>query len=168
MVLKLGRMNVLNLQSCFQDEASLGQPIHWSNLKNFCSDAAQVKTSAKFNKIKELQRTQYLFGCLPYLTNSVNLEIVFAYPSTPVPMSVAHIDGSIDKMAKSKLLYTLEHEIITSSPESHTVHVLLMLYSLSIESLTHLQHLVQRHSHKNVKNSERVDFVHVIHIRMNS
>ncbi len=110
------------IQSCLQDGARFSKPIHRSKLKNFSSDAMKVKTSAKDNKIKELQGTRDLFGRLLYLavTNNINLEIVFGYPLTPVPLSLAHIDGSINKTDKSKLMHTLENEISSSSPESQS------------------------------------------------
>ena len=49
----------------------------------------KVKITGKDNKIKELKGTRDLFGRLLHIAAShdLDLEMVFSYPLTPVPLS---------------------------------------------------------------------------------
>ena len=49
--------------------------------------------------------------------NNIDLARVFTYPLTPVPLSLAHVDGSINKTDKAKLLHKLENTIRSTGPE---------------------------------------------------
>ena len=106
------------VDGCFNDAARFEKPIPRRKVLNFAS--AAVKTSIKSNsKIVELQGTKDLFGRLLYLSsqNNIDLARVFTYPLTPVPLSLAHVDGSINKTDKAKLLHKLENTIRSTGPE---------------------------------------------------
>ena len=105
---------------CFANPARFEQPIPRQKVKNFSTDAVKVKITTKDKKIKELQGTQDLFGRLLYLaaTNDLDLELVFNYPLTPVPLAIAHVDGSVNKTDKSKLMHKLEERVESGRPPS--------------------------------------------------
>ena len=105
---------------CFKDPTRFEKPIPRRKVKNFSADAVKVKITGKDNKIKELKGTRDLFGRLLHIAAShdLDLEMVFSYPLTPVPLNLAHVDGSINKTDKSKLLHLLEVRVKSEKPES--------------------------------------------------
>ena len=66
----------------------------------------------------EVKGTRNLFGCLLCLSteHQIDLEKVFTYPMTPVPLSLTHLDGSMNKTDKAKLLHKIEHLIGNDNP----------------------------------------------------
>ena len=61
-----------------------------------------------------------LFGSILFLSlqKKVDMAEVFCYPLTPVPLSLCHVDGTMPKSPKVKLLQELESRIV-STPPSH-------------------------------------------------
>ena len=122
---------------CFEDAQRFEKPIPRRKSKSFASAAVPVRLPSKDRKIKELQGTRDLFGRLLYLATvmDINLHTVFAYPLTPVPMSLAHVDGSVMKTDKSKLMKKLEEHIISEAPASvdaFIVDAMFLIQSLTI------------------------------------
>uniref|UniRef100_A0A6P7FYQ7 Uncharacterized protein LOC114335591 n=1 Tax=Diabrotica virgifera virgifera TaxID=50390 RepID=A0A6P7FYQ7_DIAVI len=64
-------------------------------------------------KVHEVKLQRDLFGRLLALSldTHVNLEKVLCFPITPVPLSLCHMDGSINKTAKSILIRELEKQV---------------------------------------------------------
>jgi len=96
------------LNGCIKDGARFEKPTTRRKVRDFAS--APVKSKIHTNKdmkVVELQGTRDLFGRLLYLSTveNIDLEKVFKYPLTPVPLS--HMGGSMNKTNKSKLLHTL-------------------------------------------------------------
>ncbi|CAH0562802.1 unnamed protein product [Brassicogethes aeneus] len=60
-----------------------------------------------------------LFGRLLGVTvdQKLNLDEVFQFPLTPMPLSMCHVDGSIHKTDKSVLLKSLESQITSNEQE---------------------------------------------------
>ncbi len=77
----------------------------------------KTKLTIKGQKIKELQGTCDLFGRLLYLdvTNDLDLKVIFGFPLTPVPLTLAHVDGTKHSTQKSKLMQVLEKRIQTEN-----------------------------------------------------
>ena len=84
--------------SCSADPERFERPIPKRKVKNFASAAAKWRAPPKM-KIKELQCSRYLFGRLLILStmSCLDLGYVFTYPLIPVPLPLAHIDGSLNK-----------------------------------------------------------------------
>ena len=57
-------------------------------------------------KVKEVLCTRDIWGCLVYLAVVQNLELehVMSYPMTMAPLSLAHIDGAMNRTDKSSLM----------------------------------------------------------------
>ncbi len=99
----------------FKDGTRFTKPIKRRKIRNFRSDALKIRISTKDNNIQELQGTRDLFGHLLHLavTKGVDLTTVLAYPRTPVPLSLGHVDGSVNKTDKSTLMKNLANRIDT-------------------------------------------------------
>lgn len=106
---------------CFQDAKRFEKPIQRRKIKNFASAAVKSKVT-KDQKVIELKGTRDLFGRLLYLStvHKVDMEKVFSYPLTPVPLSLGHVDGSINKTDKAKLMHKLENTIQSVDPTNVT------------------------------------------------
>ena len=107
-------------------------------MKNFAAIAVTVKMSSKNLKIKELQCTRDLFGRLLYLAVRLDLDLkdILSYPLSPVPLSLAHVDGTLHKTDKSKLLKKLEVRVSSEKPSE--VHVSVIDGMFLIRSLVNL------------------------------
>ena len=112
------------------------KPIPRRKVKSFVCNAVSVKLPVKDRRIKELQGTRDLFGRLLYLStvNDIDLKLVLAYPLTPVPLTLAHIDGTKITTDKSKLFGKLEKRITSAAPENVdacTVDAMFLIQSLA-------------------------------------
>ena len=76
------------------------KPVQRRKVQNFASAAVKCKVKTKDLKVVELQGTRNLFGRLLYLSTleHIDLEKVFWFPLTPMPLSLSHLDGSINKL----------------------------------------------------------------------
>ena len=68
----------------------------------------------------ELQGTRDLLGRLLYISTVETLDLceVFTYPLVPVLLSLAHVDGSINKTDNTKLMHKLEEFNKGTPPKS--------------------------------------------------
>lgn len=64
-------------------------------------------------KVHEVTLQRDLFGRLLALSldTSIDLEKVLCFPITPMPLSLCHIDGSLNKTDKSVLIHELEKQV---------------------------------------------------------
>lgn len=116
------------LDGCFDDHLRFERPIPRLKVKNFTSSAVKTTVSAKEGKVAVLQGTRDLFGRLLYLSSveHINLEKVYMFPLTPVPLALAHVDGNMNKTDKSRLLHKLEAMIESSGMPSNGVDITLV------------------------------------------
>lgn len=64
-----------------------------------------------------------MFGRLLYLSTitDIDLKMVLAYPLTPVPMTLAHVDGTMITTDKAKLFAKFGARINTDAPRNNDV-----------------------------------------------
>ena len=93
------------LQECLKDPTRFERPLQRRKVKNFASVEVRSKVKGKDEKNVELKTTRDLMGRLVYLacTSNIELEMVFRFPLTPVPLSLASIYGTVKKTPKYKL-----------------------------------------------------------------
>ena len=72
--------------------------------------SAAVKNTTKVQKLVELHGIRNLFGRLLYISTleRIDIEKVFQNPLTPIPLPLSHMDSSINKIDKARLLHKLE------------------------------------------------------------
>ncbi|RUM44803.1 MAG: hypothetical protein DSY80_04015 [Desulfocapsa sp.] len=125
------------VKGCFKDPQRFEKPIQRRKIKNFASAAEKSKIKTKDLKVVELQGTRDLFGRLLYLSTmeDIDVEKVFQFPLTPVPLSLAHLDGTLNKTDKSKLVHRIEKMADSEPPnEINVVIVDAMFYLHSLIS----------------------------------
>ena len=95
------------VDGCFSDPSRFEKPIPRRKIQNFASAAIRSRIKTKDLKVMELQGTRDLFGRLLFLSTKegIDLEHVFKYPLTPVPLSLCHLDGTVNKTDKAKSLW---------------------------------------------------------------
>ena len=78
----------------------------------------------KYSKIKELQGTRDLFDRLLFFAVIyLDLHLVFTHPLTPVPLSLAHVNGTSHKTDKTKLMHKLEEKVTIGNPLNNDAYV---------------------------------------------
>ena len=76
-------------------------------LSTFTTEAGKKRITSKDGKILAACFVRDLFGSLPELTIKKRIYIreVLAYPLTPLPLSLCHVDGSLLHSPKAALLH---------------------------------------------------------------
>ena len=69
--------------------------------------------------------TRDLFGSIVHhaLQAEVDMEQILRYPLTPVPLSINHMGGTMQKTPKSKLLQELEKRVASNPPTNVEVTI---------------------------------------------
>jgi hypothetical protein len=102
-------------------------------VKNFAQDAVKMKLTTKDKQIREVKCTRDLFKRLLYLAISQELDMatVLSYPLTPVPFSLCHITGDMNKTPKSALMDKLEARGTTNdAPQKTDVYIIDAMFFL--------------------------------------
>ena len=106
------------VQGCLDDPSRFERPLQKRKVSNFASSAIKSKIQGKDEKVIELKTTRNLTGRLVYLacTRNIELEKVFSFPLTPVPLSMTNISGTMKKTPTYKLSKHLEDLITHTQP----------------------------------------------------
>ena len=104
------------VSECINDHNRFEAPRKKVKISNFASDTLEKSSSKTASQVAAGSRD--LFGRLLYLSveNKIDVEKVFAYPLTPCPLSICHLDGSLLKTDKSKLFRMIESTITSIKP----------------------------------------------------
>ena len=115
------------IKECRADEKRFEQKITQQKVKTFANEGCKYVKKSKDNKIIQLTMERDLFGSILFiaLQRKIDMGEILKYPLTPVPSSLCHIDGNMNKTPKAKLLDHLE-KTTTVSRHPVTVHVLII------------------------------------------
>ena len=104
------------------------KPIKRRKIKNFTTDAKKINIHRKDLTVKEVLCTRDISGCLVYLAAVQNLELehVMSYPMTMAPLSLAHIDGAINRTDKSSLMRKLVKSHKSGNLDMQNINVCLI------------------------------------------
>ena len=115
------------IEDCVEDSSRFSQPIKRQKIKNFASQTGRFKvSSASEKKQLTVTLTRDLFGSILFraLQNKVDMGEVLKYLLTPVPLSICHPDGIMQKTPKSKLLVELEKRVNPRSPGTIDIKII--------------------------------------------
>ena len=120
------------VKGCFGDACRFEKPIKRRKVQNFASAAVKSNVVTKDLKVVELQGTRHMFGRLLFLStvDNIDLEKVFQFPLTPVPLSIGHIDGALNKTDKAKLLHRLAKVVESEPPEEIDAAIIDVMFYL--------------------------------------
>jgi hypothetical protein len=107
------------VSSCIDDPDRFECPIKKEKLATF-KENGKVNKRAPDKRIASLVCTRDLMGRLVIIAchRKLDLEHVFSYPLTPVPLSMCNTDGLMVKTEKSNLLHLLESKVRSTMPRS--------------------------------------------------
>lgn len=100
------------ITECNMDFSRFHKSVKKNPVLTFAS-SKKKKTIKIGQKIHEVKLQRDLFGRLLALSLDTNLDLdkVLCFPITPIPLSLCHIDGSMNKTVKSVLIQELEKKV---------------------------------------------------------
>ena len=106
------------IRDCNDNPNAYQNTIKRQKVKNFASKAGGYKVSSKNKSLVSISITRDLFGSNLYyeLQAEVDMEQILRYPLKPVPLSISHVDETMQKTPKSKLVQELEKTVASNSP----------------------------------------------------
>ena len=106
------------IKECNEDPWRFKKPIKRCNIKTFQDATNKYKVRGQNEKTEAVAMVRDLFGSVLFLSiqRKVDMEEVFCYPLTSVPLSLCYTDGTILKSPKAKLLTELESRVKSEAP----------------------------------------------------
>ena len=111
-----------SMKEFIQDRLDTNKVSFWEllkqlKIKTFASIKKKITLKSPNEKVISIDADRNLFGRLLIVANSreVNLREVLAYELSPVPLSLAHCDGSLRKTTKSVFMHVLEEKVCVSA-----------------------------------------------------
>ncbi|XP_057306368.1 uncharacterized protein LOC130644684 [Hydractinia symbiolongicarpus] len=114
------------IDECSKDPARFEKPIRRQTLHTFATGGTKYNIKAADNKVVAVTMMRDLFGSILYhsLQRKIDMAEVLKYPLTPVPLSLGHVDGKMQKTPKVKLLNELEAKVKTDDPNRVDVNII--------------------------------------------
>ena len=112
---------------CISDLDRFEKPIKRCQLHTFASDCIGNKKVDKNSKEAQLKCTSQLLGRIAFTAASadIDLEYIFSFPLTPVPLTLCRGDGTMVRTDKSKLLSMLEDTLdYHGNPTAVRTHII--------------------------------------------
>ena len=124
------------IKECCEDPARFESRIWRKTLHIFATEGGKKKVTSTDGKIVTACLLRDLLGSILYLSlqRKVDMREVLRYPLTPVPLSLCHIDGSMQKSPKSMLLKFLDSKIVSRSPTSINVTIIDVMFFLHLHN----------------------------------
>ncbi|KAK5650795.1 hypothetical protein RI129_001824 [Pyrocoelia pectoralis] len=115
------------ITECNMDAGRFHKSLKKNPIQTFAS-LKKKKAMKIAQKVHEVKLQRDLFGRLLALSldTNLNLEKVLCFPITPVPLSLCHIDGSMNKTTKSVLVQELEKRIEDMEQPPHQLDCLII------------------------------------------
>ena len=100
----------------------------------FATEGCKKKVKDSDGKIVAACLMRDLFGSILYLSLQTKIDMgeVLKYPLTPVPLSLCHVDGSMQKSPKAALMKHLETKVVSQPPLSIDVTIIDAMFFLHL------------------------------------
>ena len=134
-VVKIGRKAQTDfINECIEDPARFEKPLAKQKICNFAKEQAQYRLRGADNKIVAVEMMRDLFGSILVVSmqRKIDMAQLLTYPLTPVPLSLCHTDGTMQKTPKSKLLAELEKRAISCMPSFIDVKIIDAMFFLHL------------------------------------
>lgn len=101
------------VKECLESAERFEKPIRKHPLRTFASEGVVNRKAGKNSKEAQLKCTSALLGRIAFTaaTKNIDLEHVFSFPLTPVPLTMCNGDGMMAHTDKSKLFTLLEERV---------------------------------------------------------
>lgn len=98
------------VKECLESAERFEKPIRKHPLRTFASECIANRKAGKNTKEAQLKCTSALLGRIAFtaVTSNIDLQYVFSFPLTPVPLSLCQGDGTMAHTDKSNLFKVLE------------------------------------------------------------
>ena len=101
------------VNECVADPSRFEKRIRQQTLNTFASEAGKREIKGRDGKIVAACLVRDVFGNILYhsLQNIIDMAEVLKYPLTPVPLSLSHVDGTMQKTSKASLMQYLDSQV---------------------------------------------------------
>ena len=122
------------IKECNKDPDKFENPISRQKMKTFATELKKVKVRGSNEKTAVSTMMRDLFDSIlcVALEKKVDMADILTYPLTPVPLSLCHLDGSMQKTQKTKLLQELEKRVKSTSPSHIDVTIIDAMFFLHL------------------------------------
>ena len=140
---------------CFDNPLRLEKPIEKCKVNDFAADAVKVKVIEK-----DSARSRSCKGNVISLVD-LNLHLLVTYPLTLVPLSLAHVNGTLHKTDKTELMHKLEEKVTSGNRLTKDAYVVdAMFFSpLQVQAPKTFEELAKSILTKLLALAERIDFL---------
>ena len=119
---------------CIERPERFEERIERQKLYTFATELRKKKVQTSDGKVLAAYFVRDLFGSLLCLSleRQIDMNEVLPYPLTPVPFSLSHVNGSMQKTPKSKLMKYLESLATTDPPKTVDVSIIDVMFFLRL------------------------------------
>ena len=106
------------ISECIETPERFEKAIKREKLKTFATEAGKKKITSKDGKLIESCFLRDIFESILFLSlqRKVDMAEVLAYPLTPVPLALSHVNASMLTIEKSLLMRNIEERVTTIPP----------------------------------------------------
>ena len=90
------------ISECIADSTRFERRLQKRKIFTFATKGQKYKLRGNNDKIVEVRMERDLFGCILFLASLQKIDMgeLLKYPLTPVPLSLCHVDGTMQKNSK--------------------------------------------------------------------
>ena len=123
------------ISECLKEPKRFEESITRQKVNTFATEVGLHKIRGSDQKVVAVSMVRDLFGSILYLSLQKNVDMaeVLKYPLTPVPLSLSHVDGSMQKTSKASLMKRLESRVKTIDPSNVNTTIIDAMFFLHLQ-----------------------------------